>query len=928
MKRQAGPYIESHESFDVDRLAAASRLPHAVCERILAVVQSSGLTGERRLDLVRELVAHFEDGLAAGRSAAELLESFGDSEVAGRLVAHATHPPASPGHKVEQLWTRGDPLVFRLWRNLSYAVRRLMQSPAFTATAVLSLALGIGANTAVFSIVDAVLLERPPLKDPARLVDVYRATANFPYGVFSYPDFDDLVAGTSDVFEGIASSQLSMLQVERDGAIDMQPAELVTGNYFSLIGVSARFGRTFLPEDDVAPGAHPVAVLGHSYWQRAFGGSMDVVGSQIRLTGRLYTIVGVAPEDYAGKFRGIVPAFFLPRMMVNEVQSGESDELEQRGSHSVFVRARLKPGATLEQARVAVSAVAARLKATYPDSWSTGDDMVLVPAEDVIVYPPFDRFVRAAALLLSVVVGLVLLMACANLAGFLLAKATDRRKEIAVRLALGATRKTLVGQLLTETILLGILGGAAGVVLGVSLLRLLLAAELPLPVPIDLDLGLNTTVLLYSVLVSLAAGILFGLAPALQATRPDVAATLRDETAGAGHAGRQRMRNSLVIVQVAMSFMLLVGAGLFLRSFLATQAADPGFGRDPAALLTMAVPANRYSPEEGRVFVRGLFERFGQIPGVEAVGLTSNIHLNTLNSQSIRVNVDGVEPPPDRPGHDIDRAEVDAGFFDASGIRILRGRNFSDIDREDAPRVAIVSEAMARRFWPGQEAVGRTLHHQPDGVDMTVIGVASDAKVNSLGEAPVSFVYLPYSQAYTSFMTVIARTSLSPEWTATQLLAAVRELDPDAWVWEAKTMARHLGIVLLPARLSALLLSVFAVLALTLAAVGLYGIVSYSVSQRTHEMGIRMSLGADAGAVMRMLAGSGLRLVAVGGLIGLALALLLTRALNHMLFGVGAFDLLTFVAVPVLLGGVALLASYVPARRASRIDPVRALRSE
>ncbi len=927
MRREAGPNLESHESFDADRLAAAARLPRAACERILAVVSSSGLAGERRLDLVRELVAHFEDGLVAGRSATELLESFGDSEVAGRLVAQATRPPDSPGHQIERLWTRGDPLVYRLWRNLSYAIRRLAQSPAFTATAVLSLALGIGANTAVFSIVDAVLLERPPLRDPANLVDVYRSTPTYPYGVFSYPDFDDLLAGTGDVFEGVSASQLSILQVERDGTTDMQPAELVTGNYFSLIGVNARLGRTFLPEDDVAPGAHPVAVLGYSYWQRAFGGSTDVVGSQIRLTGRLYTIVGVAPAEYAGKFRGIVPAFFLPRMMINEVQPSESDPLEQRGSHSVFVRARLKPEATLEQARVAVSAVATRLKEAYPESWSSRDDMVLVSTEDVIVYPPFDRFVRAAALLLSVVVGLVLIMACANLAGFLLAKATDRRKEIAVRLALGATRKTLVGQLLTETILLGILGGAAGVVLGVSLLRLLLAAELPLPVPIELDLSLDTTVLLYSILISLAAGTLFGLAPALQATRPDVASTLRDETAGAGHAGRQRMRNSLVIVQVTVSLMLLVGAGLFLRSFLATQATDPGFGRDPAALLTMAVPTNRYSPEEGRSFVRGLFDRFGQIPSIEAVGLTSNIHLNTLNSQGIRVNVDGVEPPPDRSGHDVDRAEVDAGFFGAMGIRILRGRNFSDIDREDAPRVAIISEAMARRFWPGQEAVGRTLH-QPEGEDISVIGVASDAKVNSLGEAPVSFVYLPYSQNYTSFITVIARTSLSPDWTATQMLAAVRELDPDAWVWEAKTMARHLGIVLLPARLSALLLSVFAILALTLAAVGLYGIVSYSVSQRTHEMGIRMSLGADAGDVIRMLAGGGLRLVAVGGLIGLALALVLTRALSHMLFGVGAFDPLTFVAVPVLLGGVALLATYVPARRASRIDPVRALRSE
>ncbi|UCG84815.1 MAG: ABC transporter permease [Gemmatimonadota bacterium] len=915
------------EWIDVQRLAETSGLPLAVCQRIIAVVDEARLSGEKRRDVIRELVAHFEDGVAAGRNADELVDAFGNCELAGQLIARAKRLSQLASGKGDKAWTKKDPVIYRLWRDISYAVRRLSQNPGFTATAILSLAIGIGANTAIFSLVNAVLLEKPPLREPQNLVDIYLQNPELGFGVFSYPDFEDLRDATSEVFEGVSLTQLSLVQVDRDGSIDMQPVELVTGNYFSLNGVDASLGRTFLPEDDVAPGAHPVVILGHSYWRSAFGGDADIVGRQIRLTGRLYTVVGVAPEEYRGKLRGIVPALYLPIMMVNEVQSSGYDELEQRGDHSMFVRARLAPGATLEQARVAVAAVERRLKQEYPGHWDVATEIVLIPTEDVIVYPPFDTFVRAAAVLLSIVVALVLLMACANLAGFLLAKATDRRKEIAVRLALGATRPMLVRQLLIETVLLGLVGGAAGVVLGKALLGLLLAADLPLPIPVDLDLRLDATVLGYSFAVSMAAGFLFGLAPALKATRPDVASTLKTETAGAGHGGRLSLRNGLVVVQIAVSCMLLVGAGLFLRTFLATQAVDPGFGRDPAAILTMAVPANRYSEEEGRLFVQTLFQHIEQIPGVEAVGLISNLHLNTLSSQGIRVNIDGIDPPPGREGFHLDRAEVDAGFFQAAGIRIVHGRNFDDADRADAPRVAIVNEAMARRFWPDGDAVGRMMRRS-NGDELRVVGVASNAKIHSLGEVTQPFVYLPFSQDYTPFMTIVAKTSLDPGWTATQLVAAAKQLDQEAWLWDAKTMERHLGIVLLPARLSALLISVFAGLALTLATVGLYGIVSYAVSQRTHEMGIRMSLGADAGSVIRLLTGSGIRLVIVGGGIGLALALLLTRALSNLLFGVGAFDPATFLVVPTLLGAVALTAAYIPARRASRIDPVRALRAE
>ncbi len=821
---------------------------------------------------------------------------------------------------------RGDSHSRLLWRNLRYGARRLGRKPGFTLIAVLSLAVGIGANTAIFSLINAILLREPPLRAPEELVNLYISTPDFPYNTFSYPDFRDLRDETGEVFTGVSATRAILAQVDRDGAIEMLLGEAVSGNYFTLLGVEAEIGRTLLPEDDLDPGAHPVVVLSHGYWQGAFGGDPDVVGQAIRLSGRPYTVVGVAPVDYTGNLRGLEPPLFVPIMMTNELMATTRDEMEARGNHSIFVKARLKAGVSMAEAQVATEGVALRLAEAQTDDWDPRATFLLVPTEEVLLFPPFDRFVRAAAWLLMIVVGLVLLMACMNLASFLLAQALDRRKEIALRLALGANRRGLVGQLLTETVMLGLSGGVAGVVVAAGSLRFLLGTDLPLPV--TLDLGLDWTVLGFSLLISLIAGLFLGLVPALQSTRPNLASTLKDETVGARRSGKWTLRNALVVAQVTVSLILLVGAGLFLRSFQQVQSVDPGFGRDPAAILTVMVPGTRFTEDEGRVFARGMLDRFGQLPGVEAVGMIDNLHLNTLSTQSIGFNVDGVEPPPDREGHTADRATVDPGFYDAAGIRILRGRNFSDTDLPDRPRVAIVSEAMARRFWSSpDEAVGRVIRRDDDP-DLLVIGVAGDAKVRSLGEAPRSFIYVPYSQSYSSFLTVVARTSRDPERLALEMLATGRGLDPEFWVWETKTMDRHLGVVLLPARLSALLLSVFAGLALALASVGLYGVVSYAVSQRTREVGIRMSLGATPGGVVRLLMQSGLRLVAVGGVIGLTLALAVSRLLGRLLFGVASADPFTFVTVPAVLAGAAILAAYVPARRASQVDPVTALRAE
>jgi predicted permease len=668
-------------------------------------------------------------------------------------------------------------------------------------------------------------------------------------------------------------------------------------------------------------------MISHGYWRRTFGGDPDVIGRDLRVNGRPYNIVGVTPEDYTGSLRGFAPDFYAPTMMYDEIDSDTRVILEERASHRFFVKGRLAPGVTTAQAQVAMEQMAEKFREDL--GWGDDQGFLLVPRADIIVYPPIDGFIRAAAWLLSAVVGLVLLIACTNLAGFLLARSLDRRKEIAIRLAMGAKRRVLIGQILTETTLMSLVGGLAGIAVASGLLTVLTAADLPLPIPITLDLGMDASVLAFGLAVSVVAGLFLGLVPAFQSTRLDIAPTLKDESAGSGSSRRRlNLRNGLVAAQVAVCLVLLVSAGLFLRSLQEAQSVDPGFGRDPAALLTVAMSPNRYSEDEGRIFMRQLLDRIEQIPGVQSVGITHNMLLRKTGRETMAFRVDGVEPPPERRFHTVDKAYVDPGYFETVGIPILRGRNFNKTDRADTQQVAIVSAAMAERFWPGEDAVGRLIRRGGNAPDLMVVGVARDAKVLDLSESPRSFIYLPYSQSYAALTSIVARTNVDPERTALDMVATARELDPELILWTPTTMERHLGFVLLPFRLSAWIISAFAVLAVALASVGLYGIVSYSVSQRTREVGIRMSLGASVRAVTLMLMGSGMKLVAVGGVVGLGLSYLLSQALSGLLFGIDALDALTFVVAPLIFLIVAAIAAYFAAHRTSRINPVNALRAE
>ncbi|UCC71674.1 MAG: ABC transporter permease [Gemmatimonadota bacterium] len=816
-----------------------------------------------------------------------------------------------------------------LVRDTRFALRMLRKNPAFTAVALISLAVGIGANTAIFSVVHAVLLRDRPYQAPETLVNIYRDRAEGQFDALNYPDYRELQEQSSGVLSELEGYQYVFTQRDMGEEVDVLVGELVTGGYFSMLGVGAHIGRPLLPQDHLAPGAHPVVVLGFEYWGRAFASDPAVVGASLRLAGRDYAVVGVAPPDFAGSVRGAQPDFFAPIMMVGQLMPLQENPLASRGWNSFSPVGRLAPGAALPELRGSLARVSEYLQESFPGVWQVGDSLVAVPAQDVVVNPGVDRMVRSVNFLALGAVALVLLIACANVASLLLARAVDRRKEVALRQAMGAARGRLVRQLLTESALLGFLGGACGLLLAAWALGLAESLNRSFAIPLGLDLSIDWTVLGFTALVSLATGALVGLVPALQATRPDVAEILKTESAQAGRPRTVALSRILVAGQMAVSAVLLVFAGLFIRSFGATRLVDPGFGYEPTAFLSFMVPSQRYSDEEGLRLITSFLEDVRRVPGVTRAGAISNPHLNTLNRMIIDVRVEGVPPPPGRSAHSVDFTSVEPGFFAAAGIPLLEGRNFREEDRRDGTPVAIINEAMARRFWPGESPLGRTIHLDTPGFpDPMVIGVARTAKIRSLEEDPRPFIYFPFAQEFNYWVTVLATTQGDPAATAQALHRLLRTTYPDVIVTNSTTLADHIGIMHIARRLSALLSSVCAGLALFLAAVGLWGVVSFAVALRTREMGIRLALGSEPRGVVALMLRGGMRLVVLGGGVGLAGALLVSRGLSRFLFGVSALDPLTFCAGILVLLFTGALAAYVPARRASQADPLRALRAE
>jgi predicted permease len=846
---------------------------------------------------------------------------------------------------------RGGRWLETLWRDCRYGARSLVKSPGFTAVAVLTLALGIGANTAIFSFVNAVLLRSLPVAEPERLVYVFGGTRASPYNVSSYPDYVDY-RDRNKVFSDLIAYSPVTLSLSSNDQADMISGLIVTGNYFDALGVHARAGRTFLPEEDTTPGGHPVAVISHGLWQSRFAGDPRIAGRQLLLNGQPFTVVGVAPAEFNGAEAGQTNDIYVPMAMQALVRpprggySGEMnpDLLSRRGPRWLDMIGRLKPGVTVERAQAEMGTLTAQLAGAYPDT----NREQTATVSPVSKGDPTQRgtLLSVAGLLLAVV-GLVLLIACANVANLLLSRAAVRRKEISIRLALGASRGRLIRQLLTESVLLALAGGAGGLLLAVWLVSAMRAYSPPANFfPVAFDFSLDKSVLGFTLLLSVLTGLVFGIAPALQASKPDLVAALKDETALApgarGRGGRRfSLRNLLVVAQVALSLVLLVSAGLFLRSLQRAQRIDPGF--DTERVLTMPLNINllRYTKAQGQEFYRQVLERVTALPGVRSATLTRTPPLSGASRQST-VTIAG-QVAPDRTsssestgggGENVAdnvtlTSPVALDYFRTLGIPLLRGRDFNAQDREGAPGVVIINESFARRYFPDQDPTGQRVSLSgAQGPWLEVVGLARDGKYITLGEAPAPFLYQPLAQRHESGMVLLVRTSGDPAQLVPSVRREVQSIERNLPLTNARSMAEMLRSSLFPARVGAILLGVFGLLALLLASVGLYGVMSYSVSRRTREIGIRMALGARSGDILRLVLRESLTLVAVGMLLGLIAAFAATRLLAGFLYGVSPTDPPAFIGIAVLLAAVALVASLVPARRAAHVDPMVAFRYE
>lgn len=819
---------------------------------------------------------------------------------------------------------RGDGIMTALLADLKFAVRMLLKAPAFTAVAVLSLALGIGPNTAIFSLVDAALLQDWGVPEPEGVVDMYSLTDDGRYFYTYYRVYELIDEGADDVFVDVAASAQQAANVDLGGEGELLMGELVTGNYFGVLGVEPARGRDFLPEEDATPGTHPVAIVSDRFWRTRLGADPGAVGSDVRLNGRPYTVVGIAPPEFKGRIApGLGTDFWVPIRMYPHLAPN------QMTNGNLFFMGRLREGVTTDRARAVLDAIAGRYNAERPDSRSTLE-IGAVNLAEIRLHPNFDGTVGAMTVLLFVAVGLVLLVACVNLASFLLARATDRRKEMAVRISMGAGRGAIVRQLLVESLLLASLGGAVGLALGVAASRLLVGVDPPVDLPLNLQVGINVRILLFTAGIAGFAALVFGLTPALEATRAPVAATLRDESGASGGRSKGRARSLLVAAQMALSTVLLFGAALFLRSLQAATDLDVGFDTSPAAVVTVEPWASEMTADEREIFAETLAREASTLPGITHLGVTTRMPLD-LGTTNTNFEIPGVEPPPDADRHVLEFAAVSPGYFDAMGIGVVAGRGFDtgDDDPDTAGRVGILTRAAAERFWPGESAVGRVMFRRGDPERaLTIVGVVDDAKIWSLTEAPRPYLYLPLSQGAFGRYEIVARTSRSPGQVAAEIRDLAKQIRPDVLVSKAGTMNDHLAYIYFLPRMAAVTISLVGVLALVLACVGLYGMVSYAVARRTREVGIRMALGADPRAVVGLVVRAGLIVVAVGGLVGIAAAFGLATLLERFLIGVDGLDPYALLTAPVVLFAMAALAAWLPARRVSRVDPVEALRSE
>ena len=817
------------------------------------------------------------------------------------------------------------------WReDLRYAARLLVKNPLFTIAAVASLGIGVGANTTIFSLVSAVLLNPLAVQEPSRLISVFttdaKNRARFQgFMALSFPNYRDYRDQAGHVLSGAAASLGTPLSLTTGGEPEQVFGELVTGNYFDVLGVRAAVGQHFslTATEDEQLGAHPVVVLSHGLWQRRFGAERSLIGRAIEVNRQRFTVVGVAPPGFRGVNALGGPALWLPISARRQVLSGfAADNFDDRRALLANVVARLDPSVTHAQAEAALRAIAASLEKAYPQE---NDARSVTVAPVTGLDPEFRQDVSLAGAVLMGVVGFVLLIACANVANLLLARAASRRREIAIRIALGASRARLIRQLLTESTLLGLLAGAAGVLIAYLSQKLLWALRPPFLDADALSLGVSREVLAFAVLVSVLTGILFGLVPALQLSRPRLAEHLKDRTSRpSGSARLFALRNVLVMAQVALSVVTLVGAGLFLRSLHNAQRTDPGFDTSRLLLLSFNTGTEGYTGEAGTAFQAMVLDRVRAVPAVEsAVLATTGLFAGGF---SRTVFPEGVDPNDRRNGRLTPLNQVGPGYFETLGIPIVLGRAISETDRAGAPMVAVVNETMARSLWPDQDPIGKRFGCFGESWVIEVVGVARDAKYFTIGEDPQSFFYFPLAQHPSGGVTLHVRTAGDPAAALGAVRTQVQALDPRMPLTNVQTIRQLFDQALWAPRMAASLLAAFGVLALLLAALGVYGVVSYSVAERTQEIGVRMAMGARPGDMLRMVVRQTLATASIGAGAALLFAFAASRSLGNLLIGVRPGDPVAFGGTAAVLLLAALVASAWPAWRASRIDPLVALR--
>ena len=905
------------------------RLPERLYRRML-VAYPPGFRRDYADGMIELFCARHERARAEGFRARarfwiEILRDLLQTAPAERLAA--PRPPLRPRK-------RKDSLVASLWQDVKHAVRRLADAPGFTLTALLIVGLGIGANVAMFSVVETFLFRPPPWEDVSGLAWVYQDSDDGEPNSCSFPAFRDVTAAT-DVFAstGAFITMRNARLISDAGDAQLVNVTYATSGLFPTLGITPSRGR-WLSSDADAPGGEPVAVMAHRVWQQRFESDPDVVGRSLRINGEAVTVIGVGPEGYGGEMPGVDTDFWLSISASGPVGGDYYwNTLERREDHWFLVVGRLADGVSASQAQAAMDVLAERLAAEYPE-FNEGRAITVFSAADVRLHPEYDAMLFPTGAVLMTVVGLVLLIACGNLANLLLARASTRGREIAVRLALGATRARLLRQLLTESLLLSLGGGIVGVGVAAACGRWLVSYTPPVPMPLNVAITLDGRILGFALALSVATGLVFGLVPALRASRPDLVPRLKEQEGPAPRFHALRLfglRNVLVASQVAVSFVLLIGAGLLVRSLVNAETTDLGFTDHGLALLQADVSEAGYENEAGRALFHQLRDRVEGLAGVDDVALASRLPVtNTGGSNTLEI--EGYEPAA---GSGTGKAEViyayvDTAYFRTVGIPLLHGRLLDDTDREDTPRVAVVNEAFARKYWGVSDAVGRRYRHEgaPDSW-VRVIGVVADAKVRAPHEAPTPLFYRPLTQGVAlTRLYVVARTQADPAALVGVMRDELRELDALVPVYQAGTIGDHVEVSLGLPRAAASVVGFFGALALMLATLGLYAVVSFTVSRRTTEMGIRIALGASGKRVVMTVLRETCAVVAAGLAAGIALSLLAAPVLESVLYGVEASDPVTFAAMASFMALVAAAAAYVPARRAARTDPVRTLRFE